>query len=98
MTPLTRRIKRPNVFRPQIAWLPGQLRERYGFPALPTTSAWGIVIPELGGGHSASDLGAYCARVGIPVPPVHTVGANHYSGDPNSADGEVALDVQVVAG
>ncbi|HEX8986081.1 MAG TPA: S53 family peptidase [Bryobacteraceae bacterium] len=59
-----------------------------------------VAIIELGGGFRAADLKQYFTGLGIsPVPSVTAVsvdgGHNHPTGDPNSADGEVLLDIEV---
>ena len=61
-----------------------------------------IAIIELGGGFQPDDLSTYFTRLGIaPVPNVVAVsvdgGQNLPIGDPNSADGEVMLDIEVAA-
>ena len=59
-----------------------------------------IAIIELGGGFGQSDLDAYFAAWASPVPTVTAVGvdgAQNVPGkDPNGADGEVLLDIEVV--
>jgi kumamolisin len=60
-----------------------------------------VAIIELGGGYKTADLTHYWAAEGIsPKPKVVAVsvdgGANAPAGDPNSADGEVLLDIEVV--
>ena len=81
----------------------------YGRPAAGTAKGQKIAIIELGGGFSQSDIDAYMAALnqqrtaaGKPAITPGTVTAigvdgatNSYTGDPNSADGEVALDIQV---
>lgn len=72
---------------------------RYGFPAISEPSEYWIAIVELGGGWSPKDLKAYCDQLLIPVPTVkekYLDGfSDKYTGDPGTADGEVALDIQV---
>ena len=59
-----------------------------------------VAIIELGGGYKAADLNTYFAALGIKTPSVTAVsvdgGKNAPSGDPNSADGEVLLDIEIV--
>jgi kumamolisin len=60
-----------------------------------------VAIIELGGGYSAADLSAYFGQLKIsPAPSVTAVAVdgadNQPVGDPNSADGEVLLDIEVV--
>jgi kumamolisin len=60
-----------------------------------------VGIIELGGGFTASDLQTYFTGLGISTMPAVTSVAvdgaqNQPAGDPNSADGEVLLDIEVV--
>jgi kumamolisin len=79
-----------------------QLAARYGFPKLRRTAREHVALIELGGGFSIKDSQRYCSQLGIPLPPIHAISvlgaANDFTGDPNGADGEVALDVQNVLG
>jgi kumamolisin len=54
----------------------------------------------LGGGYRVSDLNTYFKNLGLKTPSVTSVsvdgGLNQPVGDPNSADGEVLLDIEVV--
>jgi len=78
--------------------------KRYNFPmeyqgvAL-DGSGQTIAIIELGGGFRTSDLKAFFHEIGSPLPSVVAVavdgGRNASTGDPNSADGEVMLDIEV---
>jgi kumamolisin len=55
-------------------------------------------IIELGGGFVQADLNAYFASLNLPVPKVTAVsvdGALNSPGDPNGADGEVMLDIEI---
>ena len=58
-----------------------------------------IAIIELGGGFRTSDLKAYFQEIAVPLPSVVAIavdgGQNQPTGDPQSADGEVMLDVEV---
>lgn len=81
------------------SYTPQQVAKAYDFPTN-TGSGQTIGIIELGGGYSNSDLAAYWKEVKVPTVSVTAVGvdgaSNSPSGDPNSADGEVALDIQVI--
>lgn len=82
------------------SYTPLQLAERYAFPA--GDGAGQVVgIIELGGGYERADLDAYAEALGVPAPDVTAVsvhgGTNVPGGDPSGADGEVALDIEVVA-
>jgi kumamolisin len=60
-----------------------------------------IAIVELGGGWVQSDMDAFFRGIGQPVPKITDVSVdttkNTPDPGPNSADGEVALDIQVAA-
>ncbi len=81
------------------SYTPAEIARLYEFP---TTSGHGqtIAIIELGGGYKTSDLRAYFEKLALPMPAVTAVSVggarNAPSGDPNSADGEVLLDIEVV--
>jgi kumamolisin len=60
-----------------------------------------VGLIELGGGYNDSDLTTYFQQLGIAKPQVISVsvdGGTNSPGDPNGADGEVALDIEVVGG
>ena len=79
---------------------PNQVAGIYMFPAGTTGSGQTVAVIELGGGYSASDLDTYFGGLGIPVPSVTAAsvdgGSNAPGSDPNGADIEVALDVDVI--
>ncbi len=83
----------------QSSYTPGQVAKAYNFPAL-TGQGQTIALIELGGGYNQSDLNTYWRQVGVSNVSVTAVGVdgatNAPSGDPGSADGEVALDIEVV--
>ncbi len=77
---------------------PPQVAELYGFPTGVDGSGQTIGIIELGGGYNASDLSTYFSGLGVKEPKVTAVsvdGGANSPGDPNGADGEVALDIEV---
>ena len=69
----------------------------------PTVLAGGgeIAIVELGGGWVQSDMDQFFSGIGQPVPQITDVSVdgttNTPDPSPDSADGEVALDIQVAA-
>lgn len=75
-----------------------QVASLYQFPA---GSGQGqcIALIELGGGYRPQDLQSYFAGLGLPAPEVVAVSVDHAanapSGNPDSADGEVMLDIEV---
>src|SRR5690242_7121805 len=79
---------------------PNQVASIYQFPAGTTGAGQTIAVIELGGGYSDSDLDTYFAGLGLAVPSVTAVGvdggSNAPGSDPNGADVEVALDVDVI--
>lgn len=84
-----------------VSYTPPQVAKAYNFP---TNKGVGqtIAIVELGGGYNGSDLLAYWKLIGVPPMLVTAVGVggakNQPTGDPNSADGEVCLDIEVIGG
>ncbi|WP_247647096.1 S53 family peptidase [Arthrobacter sp. E3] len=83
-----------------ISYTPPQLGVIYEFPEGADGSGQTVAIIELGGGFDQGDLDAYFAGLGITSPTVTAVsvdGAVNVPGqDPQGADGEVLLDIQVV--
>jgi kumamolisin len=79
---------------------PNQVAGIYQFPAGTTGAGQTIAVIELGGGYSDSDLDTYFGGLGIDVPSVTAAsvdgGSNAPGSDPNGADVEVALDVDVI--
>lgn len=81
------------------SFTPVQVAELYGFPRNLTGAGQCIGIIELGGGYETSDVTTFFGNLGLTPPTVVAVsvdgGTNVPGGDPNGADGEVALDIQV---
>jgi kumamolisin len=101
----TRPVVRPHIrfaAAPRVSYQPPQLARLYQFPTGVDGSGQCVAILEFGGGYRAADLRQYFANLGITAPTVRAVsvdgGTNAPTGDPNSADGEVALDIEVVGG
>jgi len=82
------------------SYTPLQLGEIYDFPSDTDGTGQTIAIIELGGGFDQADLDAYFGELGLATPSVTAVGvdgaANQPGGDPNGADGEVLLDIEVI--
>jgi kumamolisin len=77
-----------------------ELAKLYNFPAGLDGSGQCIGIIELGGGYRTDDIETYFTRLGLPVPNVKAIsvdGATNSPSDPDSADGEVMLDIEVAA-
>src|SRR4051812_22014785 len=85
---------------PTTSFTPLDLGRVYRFPAGTDGGGQTLAILELGGGYRQADLDAYWAQVGLADPPTVTpVGidgaTNRPEGDPNGADGEGLLDIEV---
>jgi kumamolisin len=84
----------------QVSYTPAQVADLYNFPADTDGAGHTVAIIELGGGFSASDLDSYFSSLGITTPSVTAVGVDGASNvadqDPQGADGEVLLDIEVV--
>jgi kumamolisin len=82
-----------------VSYAPTQLATLYEFPS-GTGEGQCVAIIELGGGFKPADLKTYFAGLGVGSPQVTAVsvdhGTNAPTGDPNGADGEVMLDIEVV--
>jgi kumamolisin len=92
-----RRKKKPTRTQPQ-PFSAVQVAQLYGFPTNLNGSGQTIAILELGGGYTDDDLQSYFQGLGLNTPNVVSVGVDGGSnspGDPNGADGEVELDIQV---
>jgi kumamolisin len=81
------------------SFTPPQLGAIYSFPPNTDGSGQTIAIIELGGGFAQSDLDAYFGALGLRTPSVIAKGVdggrNQAGQDPNGADGEVLLDIEV---
>jgi kumamolisin len=81
------------------AFTPIEIAGLYDFPTTGDGSGETIGIIELGGGYRTADLDAYFTSLGLTTPTVTSVSVdgatNAPTGDPSSADGEVALDIEV---
>lgn len=80
------------------SYTPLQLARLYDFPTNLTGSGQCIALIELGGGYNDQDLTTYFQQLGIARPEVVSIavdGGQNSPGDPNGADGEVALDIEV---
>jgi kumamolisin len=101
----TRPIARPHfrVLDPALkaqakSFTPPQVAQAYNFPTGVDGTGQTIGIIELGGGFQTSDISTYFNQLGLPVPQVTAVmvdGGKNQPGDPNGADAEVMLDIEV---
>jgi len=77
--------------------------QRYNFPtafqgARLDGTGQTIAIIELGGGFRSSDLQVFFNEIGVPMPTVTAISVDHAGNNPttpDSADGEVMLDIEV---
>lgn len=79
--------------------MPNEVADLYNFPKGTTGKGQGVAIIELGGGIDMANERAYYKAHGLPMPRINVIeigGAKNAPGDPHGADGEVALDSQVV--
>lgn len=77
---------------------PNDVGHLYNFPAGVNGHGQCIAIIELGGGFRHTDITQYFASLGLAPPSVTAVsvdGGHNTPSTPNSADGEVALDIEV---
>jgi len=82
------------------SYTPIAVSQLYNYPTA-TGKGQTVAIIELGGGYRVADLNTYFGGLGIkPTPSVTAVSVdgaqNQPAGDPNSADGEVLLDIEIV--
>jgi len=80
-----------------LVYTPPQLAGLYDFPS-GTGRGQCIGIIELGGGYRPADLNTYFAQLNLPTPQVVDVsvdGGQNTPTTPDSADGEVLLDIEV---
>lgn len=78
---------------------PREVARLYAFPDGVDGSGETIAMLEFGGGFAVSDISAYFSQLGMAVPHVVALGVdgvvNSPGGGPDSADGEVLLDIEV---
>ncbi len=83
-----------------VSYTPVQVARAYDFPQGSDGSGQTVALIELGGGYVQSDLDTYFASLGVKSPKVASGAVDGAStapaGNPNSADGEVMLDIEVV--
>lgn len=82
----------------QVTYSPGEVAIAYNYPQDVTGSGQCIALIELGGGYRSEDMDTYFKSVNLSTPaiiPISVDGALNDPTDANSADGEVALDIEV---
>jgi kumamolisin len=91
-------IVKANPNAAENSFTPPQVAKAYDYPTTVNGAGQCIALIELGGGFEESDIETYFGQLGITPPTVVAVpvdGGTNSPGDPNGADGEVALDIQV---
>lgn len=81
-----------------IAYTPPEIAKLYEFPQDVNGAGQVIGLIELGGGYRPADIQEYFQSLGLPVPQVQTSSVDHAKNrpsTPDSADGEVMLDIEV---
>jgi kumamolisin len=82
-----------------VSYSPVQVAEAYSYPTEATGAGQCIAVIELGGGYNTSDLDTFFQNLGLSTPNVTAVSVdgatNSPTGNPDSADGEVELDLEV---
>jgi kumamolisin len=81
-----------------ISYAPVQVAQLYNFPQDVTGAGQTIGIIELGGGYNPADIISYFQSLNITPPTVTSVSVDHGTNSPttpDSADGEVQLDIEV---
>lgn len=82
-----------------VSYTPRQVAQLYQFPLDADGSGQTVGILELGGGYKPADLKSYFSSLGVAEPVVISVSVDKGTNaptNPNSADGEVLLDIEVV--
>jgi kumamolisin len=96
-TPHIRQLPAASPRAAASSFTPPQVARAYDYPSA-TGQGQCIALIELGGGYQDSDIQTYFSQLGLTPPTVVAVsvdGGTNSPGDPNGADGEVALDIQV---
>ncbi|HZZ96460.1 MAG TPA: S53 family peptidase [Jatrophihabitantaceae bacterium] len=82
------------------SYTPVQVGDAYAFPPGTDGTGQAVAIIELGGGFAQGDLDTYFSGLGIASPTVTAIGvdgaSNQAGSDPQGADGEVLLDIEVI--
>jgi kumamolisin len=81
-----------------ISYNPDAVAKAYKYPRDVNGEGECIALIELGGGYRNVDMQNYFNKLGLPLPEITAVsvdGAHNAPSTPDSADGEVALDIEV---
>lgn len=83
-------------------YLPSQVASFYNFPKVTVSTLKPVYLIELGGGYNGTAISQWCQLNNYPIPILNFVGldgaTNDYTGNPQSADVEVVLDICCVIG
>ena len=102
-----RRIAKPHLrvlsdpSAASVTYTPMQVAALYSFPSGVNGAGETIGIIELGGGYNESDISTYFSGLNLTPPEVVSVsvdGGTNAPTTPDSADGEVALDIELAGG
>jgi kumamolisin len=89
----------PEVMDKDHSFTPLELAKAYNFPKGMNGAGQTIGFVELGGGYRDDDMARYFKEIGVPAPVITAVpvdGGRNTPGGPNSADGEVEMNIEVV--
>jgi kumamolisin len=75
---------------------PQEVAARYDFPTAADGSGQTVAVIELGGALDQADVAAYFTDQGLQAPEITVVPVDGATPTPSAADGEVALDVEVI--
>lgn len=81
-----------------VSYNPDVVARAYQYPGDVKGAGECIALIELGGGYRVSDMQKYFSKLGLPLPVITAQsvdGAHNAPSTPDSADGEVALDIEV---
>ena len=81
-----------------VSYNPDAVAKAYKYPRDVNGTGECIALIELGGGYRNTDMKAFFQKLGIPLPAITAQsvdGAHNAPSTPDSADGEVALDIEV---
>lgn len=95
-----KRLFRKRAAVTTLSYLPTEIASLYNFPANFDGSGQCIALIELGGGYEQQDLQQYFSSLNLPTQPQIVAvsvdnAQNQPGGDPNGADGEVELDIEI---
>ena len=81
-----------------VSYNPTDVAKAYNYPKNVDGTGQCIAIIELGGGYRTADMKNYFKHLGLPLPSIKSIsvdGGHNSPSTPDTADGEVALDIEV---